>query len=89
VSPALASAEAAGAAFDGSGAVSACVCPTSQVEEPELAEVASTLRAKGAIPIGLAGRGATAIFAFDYVIERDTNVVVLLRNILERMAARK
>jgi methylmalonyl-CoA mutase len=88
VSPALASAEAAGAGFDRSGAAAACVCPTPQIDEPEIAAVASTLRAKGATQIGLAGRGGTALFAFDYVIERDTNVVELLGNILERIAAR-
>jgi len=88
VSPTLASAEAAGAAFDRSGAAAACVCPAAKIEEPEIAGIANALRAKGAIPLGLAGRGGTALFAFDYVIERDTNVVELLRNILEGIATR-
>lgn len=87
-SPALASAEAVGAVFEKSGAAAACVCPAPTLADAEIAVAASVLRAKGAFPIGLTGRGSTAPFAFDYFIEPGMNVVELLGNILERIAVR-
>ena len=78
--------EAAGAAFAESRAEATCICATAKSGEAEIAAAARALKAGGAMAIGLAGHAGAVPFRFDYLIERDTDVVALLSAILERIA---
>jgi methylmalonyl-CoA mutase len=78
--------DTAGAAFGESRAEAACICATAKSSGAEIAAAARALKAEGATAIGVAGHAGAVPFTFDYRIERDTDVVALLSDILERIA---
>jgi methylmalonyl-CoA mutase len=79
--------ETVGEAFLASGARAACICPAPSVDDTEIAKFLKALKEKSASPVGLAGQRVTAPRGIDFRVERGLNVVELLCNLLERIAA--